>query len=147
ICDHLNMEPRSKIKTIAFLGDYLPRRCGIATFTTDVCTSVAAQFPEMQCLIGSYFVFEYSVESAALFNPSILVHPDQTGTPKGSLRFLMSLRSTGEGHISSVSFRSGVIDAKHRVSLDPASKFLSEPELIENPTYRKALFGRKIVEM
>lgn len=98
-------------------------------------------------LIGSYFMFEYSAESAALFNPSILPHPDQSGLPPGSLRFLLSLRSTGEGHVSSISFRSGVLDARNAVSVDPASRFLSEPELIENPTYHKALFGRKVAEM
>ncbi len=98
-------------------------------------------------LIGSYFMFEYSPESAALFNPSILPHPDQMKLPKGSLRFLLSLRSTGEGHISSISFRSGVIDAHHGIALDPASRFLTEPELIENSAYHKALFGRKVAEM
>lgn len=98
-------------------------------------------------LIGSYFQFEYSVESAALFNPSIIPHPDQSALPKGSLRFLLSLRSTGEGHISSVSFRSGIIDARRRISVDPPARYLTEPELIENPTYHKALFGRKVAEM
>lgn len=98
-------------------------------------------------LIGSYFMFEYSAESAALFNPSILPHPDQSELPEGSLRFLLSLRSTGEGHVSSISFRSGVIDAHNSISVDPASRFLTEPELIENPTYHKALFGRKAAEM
>ncbi|MEK7745855.1 MAG: glycoside hydrolase family 130 protein, partial [Elusimicrobiota bacterium] len=98
-------------------------------------------------LIGSYFMFEYSAESAALFNPSILPHPDQSGLPKGSLRFLLSLRSTGEGHVSSISFRSGVINAHNGISIDPPSRFLTEPELIENSTYHKALFGRKLAEM
>jgi predicted GH43/DUF377 family glycosyl hydrolase len=98
-------------------------------------------------LIGSYFMFEYSPESAALFNPSILPHPDQSRLPKGSLRFLLSLRSTGEGHISSISFRSGVIDAHNGIAVDPASRFLTEPELIENSNYHKALFGRKVAEM
>ncbi len=98
-------------------------------------------------LIGSYFLFEYSIESAGLFNPSILAHPDQSALPPGNLRFLLSLRSTGEGHISSISFRSGVLDAENRITLDPASGFLSEPELLENATYHKALFGRKIAEM
>lgn len=98
-------------------------------------------------LIGSYFLFEYSTESAGLFNPSILAHPDQSGLPQGSLRFLLSLRSTGEGHISSISFRSGVIDAHNSISVDPPSRFLTEPELLENPTYHKALFGRKVAEM
>jgi predicted GH43/DUF377 family glycosyl hydrolase len=98
-------------------------------------------------LIGSYFMFEYSAESAALFNPSILPHPDQSGLSKGSLRFLLSLRSTGEGHVSSISFRSGVIDAHNGISVDPSSRFLAEPELVENPRYHKALFGRKVAEM
>ncbi len=98
-------------------------------------------------LIGSYFMFEYASESAALFNPSIIAHPDQSGVPRGSLRFLLSLRSTGEGHISSISFRSGVISADNAVTLDPPSRFLTEPELIENSTYHKALFGRKAAEM
>jgi predicted GH43/DUF377 family glycosyl hydrolase len=103
--------------------------------------------PSRKLLIGSYFMFEYSPESAALFNPSILPHPDQSKLPKGSLRFLLSLRSTGEGHISSISFRSGVIDAHNSISVDPPSRFLTEPELIENSTYHKALFGRKVAEM
>ncbi|HOW27164.1 MAG TPA: glycoside hydrolase family 130 protein [Elusimicrobiota bacterium] len=98
-------------------------------------------------LIGSYFMFEYSPESAALFNPSILPHPDQSKLPKGSLRFLLSLRSTGEGHISSISFRSGVINAHNGIAVDPASRFLAEPVLVENSTYHKDLFRRKVAEM
>lgn len=98
-------------------------------------------------LIGSYFMFEYSAESAALFNPSIIPHPDQSGLQTGDLRFLISLRSTGEGHISSIGFRSGVIDAHNSIAIDPPSRFLSEPELVENPTYNKDLFWRKLSEM
>src|SRR5699024_1690884 len=59
-----------------------------------------------QLLIGAYFTMEYAVESAALFNPSIVPHPDQSQLPEGSLRFIMSLRAVGEGHISSLVFRS-----------------------------------------
>lgn len=98
-------------------------------------------------LIGSYFMFEYSAESAALFNPSIIPHPNQSGLDVDSLRFLISLRSTGEGHISSITFRSGVIDAHNSISIDPPSHFLSEPELVENPSYHKELFWRKLSEM
>ncbi|MFA5975186.1 MAG: glycoside hydrolase family 130 protein [Elusimicrobiota bacterium] len=98
-------------------------------------------------LIGSYFLFEYSVESAGLFNPSIIPHPDQSGLPEGHLRFLLSLRSTGEGHLSSISFRSGVIDDRRGISIDPPARFLTEPELIENPSYHKTLFGRKAAEL
>src|SRR5439155_5774095 len=64
-----------------------------------------------QLLIGSLFTSEYALESAALFNPSIVPHPDQSSLAEGSLRFVMSFRATGEGHISSIEFRSGVIDA------------------------------------
>ena len=64
---------------------------------------------ERQLLIGAMFSGEYALESAALFNPSIVPHPDQSGLPEGALRFVMSLRATGEGHISSIEFRSGVI--------------------------------------
>src|SRR5579863_7756574 len=62
---------------------------------------------QRRLLIGSYFLAEYSLESAALFNPSIVPHPDQTGLRTGALRFILSLRATGEGHISSITFRSG----------------------------------------
>ena len=64
---------------------------------------------QRRLLIGSYFLAEYSLESAALFNPSIVPHPDQTGLPEGALRFVLSLRATGEGHISSITFRTGII--------------------------------------
>lgn len=60
---------------------------------------------ERELLIGGMFSGEYSLESAALFNPSIVPHPDQSGVPEGGLRFVMSLRATGEGHISSIEFR------------------------------------------
>jgi len=64
---------------------------------------------ERRLLIGSYFLAEYSLESAALFNPSMVPDPDQTDLPPGSLRFILSLRATGEGHISSITFRSGIV--------------------------------------
>src|SRR6185295_7088847 len=73
---------------------------------------------DRQMLAGSYFTQEYSVESAALFNPSMVWHPDQSDLAEGSRRFVLSLRSTGEGHISSITFRSGVIDRQSNISLD-----------------------------
>ncbi len=69
-------------------------------------------------LIGACFTMEYAVESAALFNPSMVPSVDQTGLPPGSVRFAMSLRATGEGHISSIVFRGGVIDETGQVRLD-----------------------------
>ncbi|MFO7446237.1 MAG: glycoside hydrolase family 130 protein [Ignavibacteriaceae bacterium] len=78
-------------------------------------------------LIGAYFSCEYSIESAALFNPSMVPHPDQSGLNKGEMRFIMSLRATGEGHISSVEFRSGVMDANNNIMLDEITKYASMP--------------------
>jgi predicted GH43/DUF377 family glycosyl hydrolase len=98
-------------------------------------------------LIGAMFSGEYSLESAALFNPSIVPHPDQTGVGKGGLRFIMSLRATGEGHISSIEFRSGTIAANGPISLDPVSRFVTVPEVVPNPTYRKNSFILKFHEM
>ena len=98
-------------------------------------------------LIGSYFLAEYSLESAALFNPSIVPHPDQTGLPTGSLRFILSLRATGEGHISSITFRKGIIHPDQRIEVLPTTGFLTEPRQIPNPLYEKALFVRKLSEL
>jgi hypothetical protein len=100
-----------------------------------------------QLLIGSYFVCEYSLESAALFNPSIVPHPDQSDLPSGALRFVLSLRATGEGHISSITFRTGIIHADYRIEVLPPAGFLTEPRQIPNPHYDKALFERKLFEL
>jgi predicted GH43/DUF377 family glycosyl hydrolase len=102
---------------------------------------------ERRLLIGSYFLAEYSLESAALFNPSIVPHPDQTGLPTGALRFILSLRATGEGHISSITFRTGIIHPDQRIEVCTAAGFLTEPRQIPNPRYEKALFGRKLSEL
>ena len=67
--------------------------------------------------IGALFSGEYALESAALFNPSIVPHPDQTGLGQGDLRFILSLRATGEGHISSIQFRTGVIHRDHSIEI------------------------------
>lgn len=101
---------------------------------------------ERQVLIGAYFTHEYSPESAALFNPSIVPHPDQSGVAPGALRFILSLRATGEGHISSITFRAGIISAQHRVTLVPPVAFAAEPERVPNAEYETALFGRKLDE-
>ena len=98
-------------------------------------------------MIGSYFLAEYSLESAALFNPSIVPHPDQTDLPPGALRFILSLRATGEGHISSITFRTGIIHPDHRIEVLPPTGFLTEPRQIPNPVYEKALFARKLTEL
>jgi predicted GH43/DUF377 family glycosyl hydrolase len=98
-------------------------------------------------LIGSYFLAEYSLESAALFNPSIVPHPDQTDLPAGAIRFILSLRATGEGHISSITFRTGIINSDLRIEVLPTTGFLTEPHQIPNPVYEKELFERKLSEL
>ncbi len=98
-------------------------------------------------LIGAYFLAEYSLESAALFNPSIVPHPDQTDLAPGALRFILSLRATGEGHISSITFRTGVIHGDHHVEVHPPAGFLTEPRQIPNSVYVKKLFARKLQEL
>lgn len=97
--------------------------------------------------IGAVFSGEYALESAALFNPSMVPHPDQSGLAPGELRFVMSLRATGEGHISSIEFRSGVIGADGSVVVDPVSPLVVAPEVEENPTYKKVIFQYKLIEM
>ena len=97
--------------------------------------------------IGSLFSGEYALESAALFNPSIVPHPDQSDLPPGDLRFIMSLRATGEGHISSIAFRTGVIGADHSIVLEHPSRFVTAPELNPDPSFRRGVFFRKLREM
>lgn len=102
---------------------------------------------QRRLLIGSYFLAEYSLESAALFNPSIVPHPDQTGLPPGALRFILSLRATGEGHISSITFRTGIIHSDQRIEVFTPTGFLTEPRQVPNPHFAKGLFERKLFEL
>lgn len=100
-----------------------------------------------QLLIGACFSGEYSLESAALFNPSIVPHPDQSGVPTGGLRFIMSLRATGEGHISSIEFRAGTILSSGKIKMDDISRYVTQPEVILDPAYHKPSFLLKLKEM
>jgi predicted GH43/DUF377 family glycosyl hydrolase len=84
-------------------------------------------------LVGAYFMHEYSFEAAALFNPSIVSHPDQSGVPAGGRRFILSLRATGEGHVSSLTFRSGLVQADGSVSVDPPARLASIPQARDFP--------------
>ena len=80
-------------------------------------------------LIGAYFLNEYSFEASALFNPSIVPHPDQSGAPIGGLRFILSLRAVGEGHVSSLTFRSGTIAVDGSLTVDPTARLASNPQV------------------
>jgi predicted GH43/DUF377 family glycosyl hydrolase len=89
----------------------------------------AAFTKEQLLLVGAYFMHEYSFEAAALFNPSIVAHLDQSGAPEGGRRFILSLRAVGEGHVSSLTFRSGIIAADGTVSVDPTARLASIPKV------------------
>jgi predicted GH43/DUF377 family glycosyl hydrolase len=95
-------------------------------------------------LIGASFTMEYAIESAALFNPSMVPAIDQADMPSGSVRFLMSLRATGEGHISSIVFRRGVVDANGRVSVDPPGRYSRPLEAVAPDTFDKGSFVREL---
>jgi predicted GH43/DUF377 family glycosyl hydrolase len=95
-------------------------------------------------LIGAYLTAEYSIESAALFNPSIVPHHNQRNLPAGAVRFIMSLRATGEGHVSSIVFRSGVITADHEVQIDPIGRLARPIHVMPDSQYEKPLFRRKL---
>jgi predicted GH43/DUF377 family glycosyl hydrolase len=102
---------------------------------------------EQELLLGAYFTAEYSVEAAALFNPSVVIHPDQKGVDKGSQRFVMSFRATGEGHVSSIEFRSGIVDENDDILFDPISQYVATPEMHTDPVYHRLHFRRKLEEM
>jgi len=115
------------------IAQYVPKRLSLSS--------------ERCLLLGAYMTSEYSVESAALFNPSVVPHPDQEGMGEGSQRFIMSFRATGEGHISSIEFRSGVIDENDDILFDAISQYVATPEIHPDPVYERHHFRRKLEEM
>jgi predicted GH43/DUF377 family glycosyl hydrolase len=98
-------------------------------------------------LIGSYFTAEYSIESAAFFNPSIVEDPDQSEVGTDEKRVIISFRATGEGHISSIVFRSGIINKNNDLIIEPVGKMLAEAERIKRHIYNKESFIKKLDEM
>ncbi len=107
----------------------------------------AALSEERKLLLGSCFTMEYSIESAALFNPSIVIYPKQNNLQKGQTRVIFSFRATGEGHISSIVFRSALVDRDNSIFLESVSPFLGTPEVVLNATYDRGLFQAKLEEM
>ena len=95
---------------------------------------------ERKLLIGAYFTHEYSIESAAFFNPSIVEDPDQSHLKKGQKRVIVSFRATGEGHVSSIGFRAAVIDHHNNFEFSPVSKLVDVPETIHLHEYQKEDF-------
>ena len=103
--------------------------------------------PERERLIGAYFTHEYSIEGASLCNPSLVPAQDQSELPGGALRFIMSLRAVGEGHLSSIEFRSGVIESDGKILFEPTSPFVSSGRREANPSYSKAVFALKLEDL
>lgn len=96
----------------------------------EIVHSVQAPLTQVQRqLIGAYFLHEYSFEAAALFNPSIIAHPDQSALQSGERRVIVSLRAVGEGHVSSLTFRSGIVAPDGTVIMDPTARLASIPHL------------------
>jgi predicted GH43/DUF377 family glycosyl hydrolase len=98
-------------------------------------------------LIGAYFTQEYSLESSAVFNPSMVWHPDQSSLAEGHKRFVLSLRSLGEGAMSCITFRSGSVDGEGRISIDPTTPYVDIPEICPSRLYEADLFGKKLFEL
>ena len=135
-------------------ADFSERHLNLGQRFTDRFEQLRELLPEgmevskqRRLLIGSYFLAEYSLESAALFSPSMVPHPDQTSLPEGAVRFILSLRATGEGHVSSITFRSGIIHRDLRIEVDRPGSLLTEPRQIANTVYEGPLFQRKLREL
>lgn len=102
---------------------------------------------QKKLLIGAYFTNEYSIESAAFFNPSMVEDPDQSGLDNGQKRVIVSFRATGEGHISSIVFRGGILDKDNNLQFNSAGRFVDEAEGVMNFIYEKQSFLNKLSEM
>ncbi len=104
--------------------------------------------PKRKLLIGSYFTMEYAIEAAAFFNPSIVEDPDQSNLEeKGQKRVIVSFRATGEGHISSIVFRRGIIDKDNHIKFMPTGGLVDVPEIVKRHVYEKKVFMKKLEEM
>ena len=147
-------EPETEKQLLLVRADFDERHIDLDKSWLRHFEKVRAQIPAgerisepRRLFIGALFSGEYALESAALFNPSIVPHPDQTRLGQGDLRFILSLRSTGEGHISSIQFRTGVIHRDHSIEIDKTTPFVTLPELNPKPTYHKRTFLDKLNEM
>ncbi len=102
---------------------------------------------EMKLLIGAYYTLEYSIESAAFFNPSVVKDPNQDHLEEGQERVIVSFRATGEGHISSIVFRSGIIDDRGNLSFMDISSLVEMPHIVKMREYDKKRFMEKLDEL
>lgn len=138
------------------LQEYSKRHRNITRVLNRHCSKLKNLFEELnidydsltvylKLLIGSYFTHEYSIESAAFFNPSIVDDPDQSDLEDGERRVIISFRAVGEGHISSITFRRALIDRYNNITVIPAGSYIDEAEIVRNAVYNKKLFFDKAV--
>jgi predicted GH43/DUF377 family glycosyl hydrolase len=138
------------------LQEYSKRHRNITRVLSRHCSKLKPLFAELnieydtlsvyrKLLIGSYFTHEYSIESAAFFNPSIIEDPDQTELEDGVRRVIISFRAVGEGHISSITFRKAIIDKDNNITVIPSGSYIDEAEIVRNAVYNKKLFFGKAV--
>ncbi len=136
------------------LQEYSKRHRNITKVLDRNCTRLKPLFKELKIdfkelsifrklLVGSYFTHEYSIESAAFFNPSIVEDPDQSELQEGNKRMIISFRAVGEGHISSITFRRALIDKYNNITVLPAGNYIDEADIIRNAIYNKKLFLEK----
>ncbi|MDQ7789602.1 MAG: glycosidase, partial [Clostridia bacterium] len=96
-------------------------------------------------LLGAYFTSEYSIQAAGVLNPSITLHPNQADLREGQTKYFMTFRCVGEGHISSLEFRSCIIDDHYQILTKPISCHVETPELLPNgAAFDKGLFEAKL---
>src|SRR5690606_15038994 len=110
----------------------------------DVADEVQSVSHFRRLLIGAYFTHEYSIESAAFFNPSIIEDPDQSDLEEGERRLIISFRAVGEGHISSIVFRRALLKRNNDIEVLPAGRYVDEAEIVKNNVYHKPLFLEKV---
>jgi len=136
------------------LQEYSKRHRNITRVLNRHCSKLKHLFHELnidfdlltvyrKLLIGSYFTHEYSIESAAFFNPSIVEDPDQTELEDGQKRMIISFRAVGEGHISSITFRRALFDKYNNITIQPSGSYIDEAEIVRNAVYNKKLFFEK----
>lgn len=156
VLDMSDIEARNTLNQV--LRDYSKRHRNITLIFEKNFSKLTRLFDELnlnparisqarKALIGSYFTMEYSIESAALFNPSIVEDPYQSKLAKGEKRAIFSFRATGEGHISSIVFLSAVIDQNNNLKVEPIGRMLAEAERIKKHIYKKRSFLKILDEM
>lgn len=148
----MSLSEKEVFSTISpILQEYSKRHRNITRVLNRHCVKLQYLFLEMgldfekiepyrKLLLGSYFTHEYSIESAAFFNPSIIEDPDQSELEVGEKRVIISFRAVGEGHISSIVFRRALLDKDTNVHVLPAGNYIDEAEIVRGAVYNKKTF-------